>query len=281
MGDDLENEVLYEFDMCNSRESYIKPSYLNNSRKYVILFNIMAAIVAVESIVLLIIDRSSSKPMWMILLFAVFFHYVFFPILQHNNIKKLYKKIHEANEDHKSYVFYKDRVRVKTPTAELTLAYDTAEGFTENDDRLIIVFSLNRAISIEKEQCDEEMLGFLRSIVPDEKQKKTVKKNTVKSLLISAVFVFCAANLAVVIVQEANLNASYYYSKYPKSTYESFDSCLEYGLVKDVVIIKNEYIEYTFTGRGEDEKYFTVYPGDDIDLLTNKLNALDVDWKFE
>lgn len=281
MGDDLENEVLYEFDMCNSRESYIKPSYLNNSRKYVILFNIMAAIIAVELIVLLIIDRSSSKTLWMILLFVVILNFVFFPILQHNNIKKLYKKIHEANEDHKSYVFYKNRVRVKTPTAESTLAYDTAESFTENNDRLIIVFSLNRAISIEKEQCDEEMLGFLRSIVPDEKQKKTVKKNTVKSLLISAVLVFCAANLAAAIVQNANLNASYYYSKYPKSTYESFNSCLEYGLVEDVVIIKNEYIEYTFTGRGKDEKYFTVYPGDDIDLLTNKLNALDVDWKFE
>ena len=282
MSDELEKEVVYKLDMCHPKESYIKPIYLKKPRKYVILSRIMAAVLMAETIFLSIADKSSLKSWWIMLLFAVFFYFFWVPYVNRNNKIKDYEKIHAANEDHHSYVFYNDHVKVTTPTAELTLSYDTAEHFVENDDRLLITFPFGRVVGIEKKQCDEEMLAFFKNIVPKEKQKKSEAKYAEKYLLISALNIFLAVTLATAIVRTVDLNADYYYStKYPESSYESFDSCLDYGYVKDVVIIKNKYVEYTFTGRGEDERYYTVYPDDDIDWLTNKLNALDVDWKFE
>ncbi len=48
----------------------------------------------------------------------------------------------------------------------------------------------------------------------------------------------------------------------PKTTFESFEACLKGGLVKDMTVIKDRFIEYTFTGHAEDERLYTVFEGD-------------------
>lgn len=282
MSDELENEVLYEFEMRNSKDSYIKPLYGKISKKFRIFNRIMAVVFVAEVIAMIIVGRSASlRADWIIILFVFIFIFVLMPFLQRLASIKHYEKIHAAEEDRISYAFYNDRVKLKSPTVEAELKYDTAEFLAENSKRLMITFSFKRVVCIEKDQCNEEILAFLRGIVPAENQKKTEKKALVRNLIVSVAILLYTVLLAVLIVRQINIKANTYYPQYPETTYESFEACLDYGLVKDVVIIKDEYIEYTFTGRGEDEQYYTVYPDDDIDWLTDKLNALDVDWKFE
>lgn len=124
------------------------------------------------------------------------------------------------------------------------------------------------------------MLAFFRSIVPEENQKKTEKKTAKKFIVSTALSILYIVLLAVMIVLRINQNARYY-PKYVETTYISFEDCLYAGLVDDIVIIDNKYIEYTYTGRGEDERYYTVYSGDDIDLFTEILDGMCVNWKFE
>lgn len=282
MSDEMKNKVLYEFEMRNSKDSYIKPLYGKTSKKFMIFNRVMAAVFIAEVIAMIIVGRTASlRADWIVILLVSLFLFVLMPFLQRQKNIKHYEKIRAAEEDHISYAFYNDRVKLKSPTVEAELKYDTAEFLAENSERLMISFPFERVVCIEKDKCDEEILAFLRGMVPEGNQKKTEKKTFAKNLIISLAILIYTVLLAILIVRQINIKANTYYPQYPKSTYESFEACLDYGSVKDVVIIKNEYIEYTFTGRGEDEKYFTVYPGDDIDWLTNKLNALDVDWKFE
>ena len=145
----------------------------------------------------------------------------------------------------------------------------------------MIVFPFNKAINIEKSQCNEEQLAFFRNIVPEGNQKKTEKETAKKFFAISFLMVLYTVLLAVIIVVRVNTNARAYNPEYLETTYISFEACLDAGTVKDIVIINNKFIEYTFIGRGEDERYYTVYSGDDIDQLTEKLDSLDVSWKFE
>lgn len=143
----------------------------------------------------------------------------------------------------------------------------------------MIIFPFNRKVIIDKKQCDEEKLAFFRNIVSEKNQKKTEKKTSIKFFLSSAIIVFYAVLFAVIIAIHVNINAHSYNPEYPNTTYVSFEACLNAGTVKDIVIIQNKYVEYTFTGNEEDEKYFTVYSGD-IDQLTEKLDNADVNWKF-
>lgn len=276
MSDELEKEVVYKLDICVSKDNYMKPLYGKISRKYKVFQRITVILIIAEIIALMILDKSTIIRWSPILVLYVIFRF----ILYYNKIKR-YEKLHAAKEDRFSYTFYSDSVKLKNSALEATLKYDTAEYYAEDNERMMIVFPFDRGIYVDKSQCDEEMLAFFRSIVPEENHKKVEKKTAVKSFIVSAAIALYAALLAVLIVMRVNLNANSYAPKYPESTYISFEACLDYGSVKDVVIIKNKYVEYTYTGRGEDERYYTVYPDDDIDWLTNKLNALDVDWKFE
>lgn len=226
-------------------------------------------------------DKYSARTSWIILLILIFIFCVLDRILPRINTIKQYEKIHAAKEDCYSYTFYNDYAKIKSPTVEVTLNYDTAEFLVENDERLMIVFPFNRAINIEKSQCDEEKLAFFRNIVPEENQKKTDKKTAKKFFANSFPMVLYTVFLAVIIVMRVNTNARAYYPEYLETTYISFEACLDAGTVKDIVIINNKFIEYTFIGRGEDERYYTVYSGDDIDQLTEKLDSIDVSWKFE
>lgn len=276
MSDELEKEVVYELDVCISKDNYMIPLYGKISRKYKVFQRITIILIIAEIIALMILDKSTIIKWLPILVLYVIFRF----ILYYNKIKR-YEKLHAAKEDCFSYTFYSDSVKLKNSALEATLNYDTAEYYAEDNERMMIVFPFDRGICVFKSQCDEEMLAFFRSIVPEENQKKVEKKTAVKSFIVSAAIALYAALLAVLIVMRINLNANSYDPKYPESTYISFEACLDYGLVKDVVIIKNKYVEYTYTGYGEDERYFAVYPNGDIDWLTNKLDALDVDWEFE
>lgn len=281
MGDEIEKEIVYEFDTCISKDSYIKPLYGKISRKYIILRRILTLLMMVEVTALIILNESYLKTLWEIVLICIFIFCVLGRILPRINTIKQYEKIHAAKEDSFTYTFYTDHAKVKSPTVEAALKYDTAEFLAENDKRLMIVFPFNRAISIEKSQCDEEQLAFFRSIVPEENQKKTAKATSKKQLAVTALMVLYTVLLAVVIAVRVNTNARAYYPEYLETTYISFEACLDAGTVKDIVIINNKFIEYTFIGRGEDERYYTVYSGDDIDRLTEKLDSIDVSWKFE
>ena len=71
--------------------------------------------------------------------------------------------------------------------------------------------------------------------------------------------------LACEIKLAANPKAKSGASQYPSTTYESFVGCLKDGHVKDVVV-KDHYLEYTFTGHSEDERFSAYYDGDLTEL---------------
>lgn len=281
MGDELEQEIVYEFDTCISKESYFKPLYGKISRKHIVLHNILLVLITAEVIALAILEKSNVRFLWIIVLIFIFLVCVLGRILKRFGAQKLYEKIHAAGEDRFSYTFYNDCVKVKNSIVEVTLKYDTAEFFAENDKRLMIIFPFNRAIDIEKSQCDEEMLAFFKKIVPEENQKKVEKKTARKFFVISSLLVLYTIFLAAIIAMIVNINSRAYYPEYLETTYISFEACLDEGTITDVVIINNKFVEYTFTGYGEDERYYTVYPDDDIEQLTEKLDRLGVSWEFE
>lgn len=281
MSDENEKEIIYEFETCISKDSYIKPMYGKVSRKHIIPRRILTLLMIGEVIAMIVLDKSSARTWWIILLIIIFYFFVLNRILMHISAKKQYEKICATKENSLIYTFYSDSVKVKSPTVEVTLFYDTAECFAENDERLRIVFPFNRVINIEKSQCDEEQLAFFRKIVPEENQKKTEKKTAKKFFAVTALMVLNTVVLAITIAWRAGINSHTYYPDYPATTYVSFEACLDAGTVDDIVIIDNKFIEYTFTGRGEAERYYTVYSGDDIDRFTEKLDSLDVSWKFE
>lgn len=280
MSDEAEREIVYELETCIPKDSYIKPIYGKVSRKYIIPNHILDCLVMAEIAALAILDKSSVRIVWVILLAFFLIIKVLGRIIVHRNEIKQYEKIHAAKEDCVTYTFYNECVKVKGPTIEATLNYETAEFFAENKERLMIIFPFNRGISIQKSQCDEEMLAFFRRIVPGENQKKTEKKTAKKFIVSTALSVLYTVLLAVMIVLRINQNARYY-PKYVETTYISFEACLYAGTVDDIIIVDNKYIEYTYTGRGEDERYYTVYSGDDIDLFTEILDGMCVNWKFE
>lgn len=278
MSDEIDKEIIYEFETCISKDSYMKPIYGKISRKHIIPRRILTLLMIGEVIALIFLDRSY---MWIILLIVIFYFSVLNRILLHISAKKQYEKICATKENSFTYTFYKDRAKIKSPTVEATLNYDTAEFFAENDERLIIVFPFNRTINIEKSQCDEEQLAFFRKIVPEENQKKTENKAAKNFFVVTFLMVLYTVVLAITIAWRADVNSHTYYPEYPATTYVSFEACLDAGTVDDIVIINNRFIEYTFFGRGEDERYYTVYSGDDIAELTEKLDSLDVRWKLE
>ncbi len=281
MSDEAEKEIVYELETCVSKDSYIKPLYGKVSRKFKILNSILNLLIMAEFLALAILDKSYLRIVWIIFLAFDCVINVFHPFILRRNTINQYEKLHEAKEDCITYTFYNDCVKAKAPVVEATFYYKTAEFLVENSDRLLIVFPFSRTISIEKSQCDEEMLDFIRKTVPEENQKKSEKETASHWLVKSSLLVLCAAALAILIVVIINQNAHVYNSEYIETTYTSFEACLEVGTVDDIVIVDNKYIEYTFTGRGKDERYYTVYSGDDINLFTEKLDIMDVTWRFE
>ena len=278
MIDVSEKEIVYAFDMRNPESSYTKPIFGKRSRIILLLLFIALLVIAVESVVLMAIDRSSLRVFWLIVPIMIAFDSAkVFLILPHNR-RKHYKKVHAENEDFYSYTFYTDCVKIQSASVDAVLDYDSAEYYAEDADRLRIVFSLGRSIDIDKTQCNEEKLAFFRNIVSKESQKK-FQKNSCKKLIIHLIVaIFVAVMYAFQIAEIVNTNKHAYYPEYQNTTYESFEACLNEGTIKDVVIINDKYVEYTFINYTGDERYYTVCP-DEIEHLIQKLDDADVNWE--
>ncbi len=278
MIDVSEKEIVYAFDMRNPESSYTKPIFGKRSRIILILLFIALLVIAVESVVLMAIDRSSLGIFWAIVPIVIAFDGVkVFLILPHKR-RKHYEKVHAENEDLYSYTFYTDCVKIQSPSVDAVLDYDSAEYYAEDADRLRIVFSLGRSIDIDKTQCDEEKLAFFRNIVSKDSQKKARKKSCQKFMIRLIAAILVAVLYAFQIAEIVNINKHAYYPEYQNTTYESFEACLAEGTIKDVVIINDKYVEYTFMNFTGDERYYTVCFGD-IDHLIQKLNNADVNWE--
>lgn len=278
MNDTAEKEIVYQFDILEPESFYTKPALGKRAKIQYMLIQIICLTAVIETIVLMCMDHSSSKFIWLIVPTVYVFHGIKTLLIAPKKRKKNYKKIHDENEDLYSYTFYTDCVNVKTQTMEATFKYDSAEGYLENEEQLIVFFSLKRGFTIDKNQCTEEYINFIKNFVPKDKQKKIEKKNAKIFIFRLSVLVILAIILGGFIGIHHYVSKNTYYLKYPNTTYESFLACLEYGTIDDVLIINDKYIEYTFTGRDEDEKYYTVC-SNDIDHLIRTLNDEDVSWE--
>ena len=335
-------KIVYAFDVCNPKERYTKTSFVRTARtplrllKFIIPFTLalLAALVYFD-------PRNAGS--WMFQLLFIGFIYVMYVFIAPVMRNKQYRKIHAAGEDRLSYTFYEDSVKVKSPSLEVELAYQTAESLMENERFLVVYFPFNRTISIDKQERSEEEISFFRSIIPQEKVRKKEKSGAVTgwiacigAILLTLLFGFelkqvlsrrmnaktpqyrsttyesFVACLHDGHVKDIDVNGNYieytftghktderlytrydgdhiepdelndlllysYGSRYPKTTYESFLACLDAGTVKDVEIIHNRYAEYTFTGRGTDERLYTIIEGD-FRILTDLLDAKGVEW---
>lgn len=274
MNNDIEKEVIHEIDVCIPKYCYLKTLYGKTSRKFVLPMRIILFIIAIEWLILICLDKEYFK---IGIPFAIII--IMITILSFITVRKNYKKIHAAKEDCIIYTFYSDSVKVKTPTIEAVYKYDTAEYFAEDKKRLSVIFPLNRSVTIDKSQCAEEKLDFIRNIVPEEKQKKTEKKTLIRHIIGLILHSLVVIYMAATIIAYFYLEKKRYNPEYPSTTYESFMGCLEHGTITDVVIINDKYVEYTYTGYEEDERFYTTC--DDTDELIEKMNELDVDWEKE
>ncbi len=285
MFDDLQltPQSMFELEYEIPESRYVKPVYGKVTAKYNIVRNIMLGIIVAEAIALVIFsmdrDRIWNIAFLIILLFLVGITYVVAPILR----KKNYKKLHAAGEDRIKYTFFRDHVHLKNPTVEADLMYSTAEFYAENADNLVIVFPFNRGVSVIKSKCSETQLDFLRSIVPVDHQKaiekKSKRKCTVKIILLAISILVMVLDLAMHIRVSMIMNSYVHTTEYEYTTYSSFVDCVAAGTIEDVVIYEDLYLEYTFTGRGEDERYFTSYEGD-MDACIDILERYGVNWEY-
>ena len=93
MSDENEKEIIYEFETCISKDSYIKPMYGKVSRKHIMPRRILTLLMVGEVIAMIILDRSSARAWWIIILIIIFYFFVLNRILMHISAKKQYEKI--------------------------------------------------------------------------------------------------------------------------------------------------------------------------------------------
>ncbi len=280
MNDCPEKEAVYKLDMYVSDPDYLKPLFGKHSRRHYLMIQLVIIVLVIESFLLLSLDHSSARFAWCVIPLAILIRSIIIFCISPRKRKEYCEKLKTAGEDHFAYTFYDDCVKIVTVSAEAVLQYDSAEFYAEDNDRLTVNFQFGRAIHIYKGQCNEDELEFIRGIVPEDKQKKAAQK-TIRSFILRLILlIFCAALLGSVIAFERKVN-NRYHPEYANTTYVSFEACLKAGTISDVVIIEDKYVEYTYTGKGQQTRYYTVYDGDDIDELIAELNEYNTNWKFE
>lgn len=255
-----EKEIIYTFEACHPEQRDTKTAFVKPARLPLLLGKFLIPVVMAEMLVLSVLDQKDAGT-WSVLLICIAFLYVFVLVILPQKAKKRYLKIHAAGEDRIAYTFYADSVRLKSPTAEALLEYSKAEYYMENDRFLMICFTLGRRVTIDKQNCDAEQLAFFKAIVPLERQRKKEKTAAISGWLSFTAVILYIFLLACEIKLSANPRTNSGASQYPSSTYESFVGCLKDGHVKDVVV-KEHYLEYTFTGHSEDERFSAYYNGD-------------------
>ncbi|MCR5601978.1 MAG: hypothetical protein K6G33_14725 [Ruminococcus sp.] len=252
-----EQEPIYYFDLQLPEYIYTKQQLGKPLKKFFIITEAAQAIIAIELIILTFISRSSFKSLYALLAAYFVISIIGKLILTPYTHKKNYKKIHAANEDQLSYTFYPDRVILKTPTSERELAYNTANYYHENPPVISVFFLFNKNFTIEKSQCTDEQLNFIRNIVPADKQKKHNRKLSLIMGGLAAVSLLLTLFSTKGLFELININKNTYELKYPYTASAAFESSLGNGNISDVVIIRGKYIEFTYTGHSKDEKYYT------------------------
>ena len=273
-----EKEILYQIDIVQPESFYTKPLLGKKAKIRFFAIQLLICIIIIESIIMVFLDRTLSRLIWMTVPVVCIIHAVKTLFIKRKKRKEAYEKVLAENENHYSYTFYTDYVNVKTPSLEDNFKYSTAEGYVENEETMTIIFSLNRGFTLDKKQCSQELIDFIKGLVPIEKQKKINKKSKLKHIIAVSVIALVAILHGCTIVGLSYIRNNTYYLKSPGSTYESFLACLEHGTVDDVLIIKDRYVEYTYTGREEDKRYYTIC-SEDINELIEYLNYYDVTWK--
>ena len=282
MNNDTEKEIIYEFDAVTPKSAYTKVLYGRISSKFRIPLIVLRTIFYVDMIFLFIIGKITDNNDMDFIIIILLFSFCARCFSAYTT-RKNYKKLHEANEDCYTYTFYDDSVKIKNTSVEAVLKYSDIECYAEDKKRIIIVFKFNRAICLEKELYSDEQLDFFRSIVPEQKQKKFVKKTLIKYIIRTLLYLVVVIILTVpnvkLLVLISKLEDAPYQSQYTSTTFASFENCMNYGHVKDVVIIRDEYIEYTYIGDDGLIRYSTKCPDGKLDDLKEKMDKLDVEWQ--
>ena len=256
-----EKKALFTVDACYPEERYTKRLFIRTIRLPMKVCKFIIPVIMAELLALTILDRKGTA-VWSGILLLIAFFYVLIVFIMPLKAKKKYRAIHAAGEDRILYTYYEDSVRIKSPTVEALLKYSDAESYMENDKYLMITFPFHRQVTISKENCDEEQLRFFRNIVPPEKQQKQEKKAAALGWILIAICLIYALMLACEIKLALTHQTPAYSSDLPRTTYESFEACLMSGYVKDINIVSQRYLEYTFTGNKEEKRLYTYYDGD-------------------
>lgn len=281
MDEKQEKEIMYELDMLVNDPDYLKPLFGKYSRRHYLITQCATLAIVLECIVLMTVDTSSVWFFWGLIPLIMAVRCILIFCVSPRRRRAYIEKLQSAGEDVFTYTFYDDSVKIKTSSSEVLLKYEAAEFYAEDDKRLIVSFPFGRSIQIYKEQCDEDSLDFIRGIVSAKNQKKSEKKNIPAFLVRLTLLLIVAAAFAFIIGYYISWNKNHYVSDYPNTTYVSFEACLKAGTISDVVIIKDKYVEYTFTNKNEQTRYFTVFEGDDINELIEKLDKYNTNWKYE
>ena len=282
-GQEPKRDVVFKLDVQIPAKAYLKPIRGRVSSKFNIIMNVLLAIDICMMLALAIIAPPKHKTWWIVLLCLFTAYIIFMEIFIRNRRKKEYLKLVAARENEVVYTFYADGVNVKNPNIEGNLLYENAEYYAETKDFFVIVFQLSRNVIIEKSQCSEWQLEFLRNVVSEKNQKAIEKKALISGLIKMILMIAYIAMLSYSVVQIARIrkvmNSYEYTTEYEYTTYDSFIDCVGAGTIKDVAIYEDRFIEYTFFGRGYDERYYTSYDGD-ISVLTMILDSRYVNWKI-
>lgn len=271
-------KVIFQFYNQDPEMGRVKPLFGKVSRRFIIIEYILFAILAVEWTILGVMEQGMSRVIdWFVAGFVVMAFLLPFVIMPARR-RKAYRERVTAGEMSYLYTFFEDCVILKNNSMELNLKYDTAQFYAENKEAIVVGFQYGKSIVVDKTTCTAEQVDFIRNIVPKGSMDKTKKKTAVRMTIRIIVAVICVVVAGIYIYKKYN-----YYpdrTEYVCTTYVSFYDCVSVGLVKDIVIIDNTFIEYTFTGNGTDERYYTVYKGN-IDDLVHFFDRNHTNWEFK
>lgn len=261
---------------------FTKPIIGDEESKYYKIINVLIPILIAETIYLIVIANPTMRAMWLIVLMLIAAFVVYNLVIRPSARKEEYKRIRNNGEDEVSYTFYTDCMKLEVAGKESILRYDSAEYCTESEEFLMIMFPGKKSVILDKSECSEDRIDFLKNVVSEEKNTAHRKDISSKMLLIIIVMAAYMIMQVVCIVQLSKARSiadEYeYMTRYQQTTYESFIDCVEIGAVKDVVIYDSIYVEYTYVDEGKEKRYYTEYYGDE-DILAKILNNYSINWE--
>lgn len=196
-------EPRYTLEMTIPEKAYTKVTMDKATTVFYAIRVIIDALIFIMTVILYVTDMFGFKTVY----FGIFVFFIVYLCLIYIATpvkrKKLFKQIEERRENEVTYSFFDEEMKYKSPSAELTLQYEDAEYYAENDEFLIVAFKLKRNLAVEKSQCSPELLDFIRNMVSAEKQKKAerkylfkvIRKDVLELLLVIIMCVLLVLNL--------------------------------------------------------------------------------------